>query len=350
MMRISNIFRRPNGGDDPEKKSRKPFQREEKILISKAQDAQGQKESPQVTVSSVVNKILSDQESENLYTEALALIRETQKTAKDDKSLDCARITQQVEKIVDQQVLSNNRLLWLAGLDDAGDESYLARHSLNVCIYSLELGLGLGYNRQELVNLGLCAFFYDLGMVKYLDIALAPRKLSPEEYSKIKNHCLEGLQILEKIAGLDKAVIQAAQQHHERLDGSGYPEGLRGVSVGMPARILSITDVYEAMTHKRAYRNKHLSLDAAREILNNKDKFEQKIIKILIDRIGIYPPGSAVRLSTKEIAQVRKLNYGIPLRPVVQIIYDVDGQKLKETKIVDLITQPTIYIKNEERL
>jgi HD-GYP domain-containing protein (c-di-GMP phosphodiesterase class II) len=303
-----------------------------------------------VKISSIVNKITSFEESKNLYNDTLSLIKEVLKDGADYRSVDLNKITAQAEKLIEQQTIGNKALLMLVFSRNLIDQNYLFCHAVNVCIYSIEVGLGLGYERPALIELGVAALFYDIGMTKYLDIVSQPRKLTPQEYAEIKNHSVAGALILERINGLSKSASLLARQHHERIDGSGYPEGLKAQAMNEYAKILSIVDVYEAMTHVRFQRDRHASLDTVRDILNNKDKFDQGILKIFIDRIGIFAVGSIVRLSTKEIAQIIRLNPGIPLRPVVQIICDTNGYKLSETKILDLLTQPTVYIKGEERI
>jgi HD-GYP domain-containing protein (c-di-GMP phosphodiesterase class II) len=180
-------------------------------------------------------------------------------------------------------------------------------------------------------------------MTKYLDLACEQRKFTPEEYNTIKNHSIEGSQILEKIIELNKEIIQTARQEHERIDGSGYPGGLKEKDISECAKIIGIADVYEAMVHPRPYRKAYLPLDAIKEILKNKSAFEAKIVKILIERIGFFPVGSFVELNTKEIAQVIKVNHQYPMRPVVKVIYDGEGNKLEEEKIFDLAARCNIF-------
>lgn len=303
-----------------------------------------------VRMPSIVRKearVASSEETMKLYEELVSLMGEVLKEDIDYESIEAERITVQVEKLIDQLSWGNERMLGLALVKNSIDENYLPRHSVNVCIFSIEVGLGLGYGRARLVELGISALLHDMGMPKYLHLANQPRKLTAKEYNEIKNHPIGGSEILKKIKGLNKVAIYVARQHHERINGSGYPRGLKGESINEYAKIVSVVDVYEAMLHRRAYRNGHLSLETMQEILTNKKAFEYKLIKILIEEIGVFPLGSLVELDTKEIAEVIKLNRGVPLRPVVKIIYDADGKQPSETKVLDLVTQPTIYIKRE---
>lgn len=304
----------------------------------------------EIKISSIVNKVASFEESDTLYKDMFNLIKGILTEGGDFKSVDLHKINTQVEKLIEQQSIGNKSLLMLVFSEDSINQNYLFCHAVNVCIYTLEVGLGLGYERPQLLELGVASLFYDIGMSNYLDIVSQPRKLTSKEYDEIKNHAVAGALILDKIDGLSKTVSLLARQHHERIDGSGYPEGLRADKINEYAKILSIVDVYEAMTHSRFQRERVVSLDTVKELLNNKDKFDQNILKVFIDRIGIFAVGAMVRLSTKEVAHVIRLNPGIPLRPIVQIIYDANGNKLKEEKTLDLLTQPTVYIKGEEKI
>lgn len=292
----------------------------------------------------------SSQETNKLYEDTLSLVKAILKPDIDPKSIDVKVISKQVDKIIDQVILANQDLFMLAFLGDSSSENYLFSHSINSCIYSLDTGVGLGYERPKLLELGIVALLHDIGMVKYLHLVHQSKKLNPREYEEVKNHPAVGVRILEGVSGLGSVVSQAVNQHHERKDGSGYPSGLKGKAISEYAQIIGILDIYESMTHVRLYRDSHPSLEAVREVLNNKEQFEYKLIKVLIERLGAFPVGSFVKLNNKEIAQVVKTNRSIPLRPILKILYGSDGELLKETRILDLSSQPTIYIKSEEKM
>lgn len=303
-----------------------------------------------IRISPLIAKRLSNEDAVKLYEEASSLIKGIFKEEFEPKSIDNTTIISLVERIISQLQLGNEYLLNLAFINDSTNSDYLYCHSLNVCIYSIEIGLGLGYEKAKLVELGVCALLHDIGMIKYRSLAHQPRKLTLQEYNEIKNHPLIGSQLLANISGMSKAVVVAVFQHHERMDGSGYSSGLIGDSISEYAKILSVVNVYESMTHLRIYHSRNSSLETVQEFLNNKNKFEYKIVKVLIERIGIFPVGCFIRLNNKEVAQVIKLNSGVPLRPVIRIVLDPNGKQVQENKIVDLTTQPTVYIKSEEKI
>lgn len=306
----------------------------------------------EVRISPVVmkgTKVASSEENLKLYEESVSLVREILKENINRKPVDTKRIIAQIEKIAEQLSLGNEKLLELSLIKDSKDENYLLCHSVNVCIYSIITGLALDYEKSKLIELGTSALLHDVGMSEYLHLSNQPRKLTAREYDEIKNHPINGSKILEKVENLNKIAICVCSQQHERIDGLGYPKGLKGESINEYAKIVGLVDVFEAMIHPRAYRNEFLPLEALRIILTNKNGFEYKLIKILIEKIGVFPIGSLVELNIQRIAQVVKLNHTVPLRPVVKVIYEADGKEPEEMKIIDLTTQPTIYIKKAVR-
>lgn len=304
----------------------------------------------EVRISPIVMKeakVAPNREGLNLYAGTASLMKEILEKNKNYEFIDTKRITTQTEKIVSQLSLNNEKLLPLALIEDWKDDDYLPYHSVNVCILSIEVGLGLGYSKPELIELGISALLHDIGMTEYVHLSNQPRKLTAEEYSQVKEHTVKGLEILKKNKNLNEKALHVARQHHMRLDGSGYPKELKGEIIDEYARIVGLVDEYETMTHHRAYRDKFLPLEAMQEILKRKKAFERRLIKILIEKIGIYPIGSLVELNTNEIAEVIKLNHSVHLNPVakVKIIRDADGGKLKQTKVLDMTARSSLYIK-----
>jgi HD-GYP domain-containing protein (c-di-GMP phosphodiesterase class II) len=253
-----------------------------------------------------------------------------------------------IEKIIDLLTTDNDKeLLRLCLTDYPKIEDYLYYHAANVSIISLEIGRGLGYERGRLIELGIAAFVHDIGIVKYLEIISQPRVLSKYEYSKVKEHPAMGLEILNNIAkGLSPAILDAVRQEHERLDGSGYPQGLEDDKICEYAQIIGLADVYEALLHPRPYRRKYTPLEAIETILDNKSAFAGSKIKALIESAGIFPVGTLVALNTKEVGAVIKDNPDLVLRPVVNVILDAYGNALKEPKQIDLAKNPMVYIED----
>ena len=320
-------------------------------VISPDLEDQGREEAEisEVRISPIVMKeakVASSKDGLNLYAGSASLMKEILEN-KDREFIDAARITTQTQEIVGQLSLSDEKLSPLAFTRDWKDEDYLPYHSVNVCILSIEIGLGLGYSRPELIELGISALLHDIGMTEYAHLSNQPRKLTAEEYSQVKEHTVKGLEILKKNESLSERVVQVSHQHHMRLDGSGYPQEPNGETIDEYSRIVSLADVYEAMVHPRVYRDKFLPLEATQEIIDTKIAFEHRLIKILVEKVGVHPIGSLVELNTKEMAEVIELDHSVHLRPVAKfrIIRDADGKKLEQTKVLDMTARSGINVK-----
>jgi HD-GYP domain-containing protein (c-di-GMP phosphodiesterase class II) len=242
--------------------------------------------------------------------------------------------------------LGDQTLLTIFG-DSYSPEDYLSNHMVKVLIMAVEVGLGLGYNKSKLNELGLAAFLHDIGMIKIEEIALQPRALSEDEYSQIKEHPLYGVEILSQIKDIPDAVIYVVREEHERMNGKGYPSGMKNGEISEYARIIATADVYEALTHQRPHRKGYQPHEALKEMLT-KDAvlFDSEILKVLVERVGIYPIGSWVELNTSEICKVIGTNDKLPLRPVLSLIFDSKGNRLPESRVVNLSNEPNLYVKN----
>ena len=283
-------------------------------------------------------KLLGKEENMKIYLDAVYSLTEL------NGDIRCSSIMASLGKLIDQLMLDVSSVLQLM---ESPMNPYLYSHAINVSILSVIVGIGLGYDKVKLSELACAASLHDIGMVKFLGLVNKPRKLTDEEYNEIKKHTVIGAEILKKSKDLPETAVYAALQQHERMDGSGYPYGIKGESIDPDVRIICLADVYEATTHLRAYRKKFMSSEVIQKLLGDKHTFEHNLLKILIQKIGIFTIGSFVQLNTKEIGVVTRINDGLPMRPEVKIIYDRENKKLDHIKVVDLANQHTIYIKRE---
>lgn len=286
----------------------------------------------------------SPEESQLIYNQGLELAKIILNKAKTSEPIELSPIYSLIENIVDRSVLGDKELLSL--IASFTSEDYLIAHSLNVAILSIDVGLGKGYNKSRLNELGLAAFLHDIGMINVMDIAQQPRRLSKEEYDKIKEHPFFGAELLSKIKDINQSVIYVTKEHHERFMGGGYPMRLSNGQINEYSQIVGLCDVYEALTHPRSYREAKNNHEAIKEILSlDAKEFDTKNIKILIKRLGLFPVGSWVELNSGEIGKVVSSNEEFPLRPVVNVIFGMDRQKYPEVKSINLNKQHSIYIR-----
>ncbi|MFS0780307.1 HD-GYP domain-containing protein [Bacillus sp. 1P06AnD] len=226
-------------------------------------------------------------------------------------------------------------------------DSYIFIHSFNVTLYSLAIGLQLKLNQKQLETLGLGAILHDVGKTKIpADILLKPGRLTEDEYEEIKKHAEHGFQMLKEAGTVSLLVAHCAFQHHERLNGSGYPRGLMGTDIHDYGKIIAVADVFDAVTSNRVYRKAMLPHEGL-EILysGSGTMFDQEIVEAFRRAVAIYPVGLTVVLNDGRVGVVCKQNTGISDRPVVRIIeenhhpvgepYEIDLLKKMDLVIVD---------------
>ncbi|MEX1028468.1 MAG: HD-GYP domain-containing protein [Paenibacillaceae bacterium] len=225
-------------------------------------------------------------------------------------------------------------------------DHYLYQHSLNVCIYTTMLGMAYGYDRDELMTLGLGSLLHDIGKALVPQEILAkPGKLTDEEFTTIQKHAELGFQILKEEPNIPLLAAHCAYQHHERIDGSGYPRGIKGEEIHEYSRWIGITDSYDAMTSARTYRSAMLPHQALEVLYTGSGTLYDKAkIEFFRNHIAIYPLGVTVTLNTKETGVVVDLNSSSPQRPIIRILQDAEGNELTQLYEVDLSKRLNLII------
>lgn len=227
-------------------------------------------------------------------------------------------------------------------------DHYLFQHSLNVCIYSTLLGMAHGYSRDDLMVLGLGALLHDIGKTKInQQILMKPDRLSEQEFAEMKRHAEIGYLMLKDEPNIPLLAAHCAFQHHERLDGSGYPRGISGTEIHEYGRWIGLVDVYDAMTTHRVYRPAMLPHQVMEVLYGGAGtQFDPQMVELFRDKIAIYPLGITIVLNTGETGVVVDLNASSPHRPVVRILQDSAGMNLAEPYEIDLSKKHSIMIQD----
>ncbi|MGA1794626.1 MAG: HD-GYP domain-containing protein [bacterium] len=223
----------------------------------------------------------------------------------------------------------------------------LTHHPVNVTILSLKLGMGLNtFSKQDLKRLGLAALIHDLGMAEILmSIMNKDANLSVGEKRSIERHPSVTRSLVTQL-GLDyEWLAMVVYQEHERENGQGYPEGLSGNGINLMAKVIGLMDTVDAMIHPRPWRRSIPPPDVIQALLTSqREFFASDLVKALIREVSPFPPGSYVRLNSKEIGQVIRVAKKHPLRPDMIIWFDSTGVRIREPKIVQLKSQPFLHI------
>ena len=225
-------------------------------------------------------------------------------------------------------------------------DEYTLNHSVNVCLLATALGRRLGLNRGELVDLGIAAFFHDLGKLETpLEILNKPDKLDAGEREIMEQHPFKGaekLVLLQESRRLPLRAIHVAMEHHIKEDLTGYPRYFRKEDVNLFSKIVKVVDFFDAITTKRVYRTKVFTRAEALTLMLEQAgaEFHPVILKAFVNLMGPFPIGSLVALNTGEIGIVFEVNADpkLVLRPSVKLITDAAGNKI-DGDVVDLAEQ-----------
>ncbi len=332
MIRISDAYKDPEGRD-------KRCRGVEETLPEKDQRAE---EKPV--------KVSSDEESlEDIYNEALLLAKE-----KIDSAASSARV-----------IITEDDIEFLRKLFSTASESkngfleeyfyentpgnYLYAHSVNVCMLSAAVVSRMIFNEDQVLRLALASFLHDTGMAGYMDIASAGRVLQKSEKKIIEKHASEASEVIKSIPSRERNftedIISVASQHHERFDGSGYPDNLEKDQINRLASIISVCDVYEALTHKRPWRGAYNPARAMEMVIAERDRgFSAGVVRVLVDTLTLYPRGSIVNLDDGRSARVVEVRPESPTSPSVEIIEDMPSGE--EPEIIDLSREKLLTIES----
>jgi HD-GYP domain-containing protein (c-di-GMP phosphodiesterase class II) len=287
---------------------------------------------------------IRDEKRKALYEEAAAYLRQVFKAVGNQRSFDPAPALRIMEKLVEPQPIRD--ILFMLAIHKDHHYDVMIDHSVNVAILAVKLGNGLGLNRQQRVRLGLAALLHDVGTAMIPQRILNKKdRLTDDEFKIIRERPKYSYRILR---GLDEKyhfLADLAVQVYERIDGSGYPQGLKGEDIHEFAQIIGLVDFYEALIHTRPQREKYLHFSAVKEIIKtSKSCYQRKHLKALLSIISIFPIFSYVRLNSDAIGKVIETYQDQPMRPRLQIIYDSQNRKVLTERIINLPENPLLYI------
>jgi HD-GYP domain-containing protein (c-di-GMP phosphodiesterase class II) len=274
---------------------------------------------------------------------AVTLTEDTLAKLKADASNEAAFRVDGLPDVVDAIVESVSRnadaMIWLARVRGADATAY--SHSIKVTSYLLALGRHLGFPKNELAQLTLIGLLMDIGKLD-LDPAIVNKRdaLTDEEFEMLQSHVELGLTRLAATMHLDRAVLEGIAHHHEWIDGSGYPQGLKGDQISIFGRMSAIADMYAALTTDRPYAPTMSSYDALQLMYARADKqLHGPLVEQFVRAIGLYPVGSLVLLSTEEVAVVTALDKVQRLEPRVLVLTGPDKNTLARPYELDLLKQ-----------
>lgn len=252
------------------------------------------------------------------------------------RMLDLNQVRTVVDQTVDSVLRNENALLLLSKIKNK--DEYTAEHCINVSILCAAFGKHLGMLDGEIRKLALCGMLHDVGKMRIDDSILnKPGALTPDEFAIMKQHTTLGRDVLAGIPSMEHAAVDVALSHHERMDGEGYPRGLKSEFIPLFAKLVGLVDTYDAITSSRIYDKGRASMQALQIIHKNKGtQFDAELAVEFIRMIGVYPPGSIVEMTNGEVGIVISTSRGSKLTPRVLLVRDANKHPISPYRQLDL--------------
>ncbi|HUF25067.1 MAG TPA: HD-GYP domain-containing protein [Vicinamibacterales bacterium] len=260
-----------------------------------------------------------------LYGDAVGQAESIWESALTEGRPDVKLAAASIESLAEAVIEHRTALIALAAMKKY--DNYTFTHMVNVSILTMAQARALGIEGTLLREFGLSALMHDIGKVKTpKDILNKPSKLDDREFQIMKRHTIDGAAMLRQTPEMPSLSAVVAFEHHLRLDGQGYPDGVKRETLNLGTMLCSIADVYDAMRAQRVYKDA-FPTDRILAVLAGNDglQFDQHLVRRFVQLMGIYPPGSLVTLSDGRLALVTAIHAPIPERPTVRVLFESDS-------------------------
>ena len=255
---------------------------------------------------------------------------------KEGKNLNINAVRGVVKPILDSILRNSEAYLWLSMMQKKS--AYTYSHSVDNCALAIAFGRYMGLPKKDLQTLAIGLLMMDMGNVKVPEQILNKNgRLTEAEYMIVKKHVGHGVKILQETEGMNEDIVNIALTHHERFDGSGYPNGLLGAHIPVYGRMAAIIDCYDAMTSKRPFSAAKSPYAALQNIYNWRGSaFQPELVEQFLQCMGVYPTGSIVEMTSGEVGIVLSQNLTQWMRPKIMLLLDEDKAHFSVYKTIDL--------------
>lgn len=274
------------------------------------------------------------EQARNLCRAAKPQVIDMFEDARMGKAIDPQATAPLVDEIAAAVAHNAAAILSVARLKTHDDYTYL--HSVAVAALMVALANQLGFDKERTRLAGMGGLMHDLGKAFMpLEVLNKPGKLTDAEFEIMKGHPVAGARILHT-SGAPPEVEDVSLHHHERIDGRGYPHGLKGDAISLPARMGAVCDVYDAVTSVRPYKAPWGPAVAMKEMAGWKGHFDTRVFRAFVKSVGIYPVGALVRLTSQHLAVVVEPGAGSLLTPVVRVFFSLRSNEAVRLRTLDL--------------
>ncbi|MCA6065260.1 HD-GYP domain-containing protein [Thalassolituus marinus] len=278
--------------------------------------------------------------AQKLHTEARGLVSNVLKDVKLGRALDVDAFDQLADGMVDSVLRNHNALAALGRIREK--DNYLLEHSINLAVLMGIFARSLKIDRQTMHQAVLGAMLHDIGKVMIPDTVLhKPGKLNDDEFQVMRQHVVFSRELLKQTPGISDLTILVAAQHHERIDGSGYPDGLHDCDICREGKMCAIADVYDAITADRVYHKGMSPTAALKKLLEwSGSHLDEVLVHRFIRSMGIYPVGTLVQLKSERLAVVIEASESHQRTPIVKTVYHARLKQFIRPEVIDL-SRPT---------
>ena len=287
---------------------------------------------PETTVS------LADERgrAEKIHSAAKDLIKNVMSDVKNGRPLDTLPVDEMAASMVQSLKRNQYALACLTRIREK--DQYLLEHSVNVSILMGILARSMGFDDDTLHQLVSGALLHDIGKIRIADEILhKPGELKPEEWSEMKNHVYYGMEVLVAIEDISAIALAICGQHHEKLNGEGYPEGLTDRQITVYGKMAAIVDVYDAVTAHRCYHEAMPPPLAMKNLVKwSGDHLDRNLVYQFIRAMSIYPVGSLLELESGKLGVVVENNPAQPDKPVMNVFYNMKHRRYEPVEQIDL--------------
>ena len=297
----------------------------------------------------VRNPLFQDIEAEEVVTEdnrrkAVMALKSAVTAYQKTKVLDIQPLKKVLRELVVEII--RNRDSMIHQLDMRTYQDYIYAHSVNTCVLSVLIAVNLDYPEGKLTDLALGTMLHDIGMMMLPDALLMKMgNLTPEESKQVQQHPEDGFNILRTVREIPITVAHIAYQHHERVDGKGYPRNLTADKILEVAKVAAVADTFDALVSDRPYRKGMVPHEAYEVMMALADSYvDRDILHLFLTHVAIYPVGAVVQLDNGQHGVVTKVLPRLQTRPQVRLLTDRQGNLLSEQTEIDLTQHLTLMI------
>lgn len=285
-------------------------------------------------MSSARTKIYFDENARaaKIVDRSKKIVRQIFDEARLGKAVRSGDVIEVVEEIADSLERSSKALIGIVRLKSKDEYTYL--HSVAVCALMVNFGRQLHLPEKEVRDLGVAGLVHDIGKMGVpADVLNKPSRLDDDEFALVRAHPEHGFSLLEQGVGLPDAALDVCRHHHEKIDGSGYPYGLRGDQISRAARMGAICDVYDALTSDRCYKQAWTTVQAIDAMRGWDGHFDPRLLFGFMQSVAIFPTGMLVRLRSNRLGVVLE-NGRRATRPRVKAFYSVPDREMIAPEVV----------------